>query len=119
MVEDTLRLGKEKIMVTGKDVPRVEPQLGRIEPSGVYAMPQKLDISFGFFTNELGSLGSVCSGAAADELLEAGELLPLLVEARLLFLFLFETATPTPTPIPMRTRRPRTEPKIYGGCQNH
>lgn len=72
-------------MVMGKDVPRVEPQSGRIEPSGVYAMPQKLDISFGFFSNVLGSLGSVCAGTA-DGLAEAGEL--LVVEARLLSLFL-------------------------------
>jgi hypothetical protein len=83
VVEDTLRLRKEKNMVTGKDVPMVEPQLGRIEPSGVYAMPQKLEISLGSFTNVLGSLGFVCG--TADELVEVGELL-LVVEARLLFL---------------------------------
>ena len=72
MVGDTLRLKKEKNTLTGKNVPRVQPQLGGIEPSGVYAMPQKLLISRGSFTNVLGSLGSVCG--TTDELVGVDEL---------------------------------------------
>ena len=97
-------------MLRGKNVPRVEPQLGGMAPSGVYAMPQKLFISRGSFTNVLGSSGLVCETGLPDELDE----LPL-VAAWLLFLC--ETATPTPTPTPIRARRPTIEPKIYGGCQ--
>lgn len=83
MIEDMLRLGKEDNTVTGKDAQRLAPQSGRIEPSGVYATPQRLLISRGSFTNVLGSLGFVCE--TGDE--ELGELLPvLLVEAWLEFL---------------------------------
>lgn len=91
----------------------MEPQLGGMEPSGVYAMPQKLFISRGSFTNVLGSLGLVCG--TADELGVDEFLLLPLVAARLLLLC--ETATPTPTPTPIRARRPAIEPKIYVGCQ--
>lgn len=97
----------------GKDVLRVLPQLGRSEPSGVYAIPQKLCLSLESFTKVLGSFGFVCG---TTEVLVAEPLslpLPLLVEARLLLLLLLcETATPTPTPIPTRARKAMTEPQI-------
>ena len=42
-----------------RDAPRLLPQSGYCEPSGVYAMPQKDFLSLESRTKVLGSLGSV------------------------------------------------------------